>query len=63
MLAVYSPMHRHIRRIAEAVQEGAGALSGADFRICRVLETLPEAEQYHCLRDHGYEPRSTLRGY
>jgi NAD(P)H dehydrogenase (quinone) len=35
-------MYGHIHRMAEAVKEGAGSVSGADIRICRVPETLPE---------------------
>lgn len=42
MLIVYYSMYGHIRRMAEAVKEGAGSVSGATVRICRVPETLPE---------------------
>jgi NAD(P)H dehydrogenase (quinone) len=35
-------MYGHIHRMAEAVKEGVGSVSGADVRICRVPETLPE---------------------
>jgi NAD(P)H dehydrogenase (quinone) len=42
VLIVYYSMYGHILRMAEAVKEGAGAVSGAEVRICRVPETLPE---------------------
>jgi len=42
VLIVYYSMYGHIYRMAEAEKEGAGSLSGADVRICRVPETLPE---------------------
>ena len=42
VLIVYYSMYGHIRRMAEAVKEGADGVSGADVRICRVPETLPE---------------------
>ena len=42
VLIVYYSMYGHIRSMAEAVKEGAGAVSGAEVRICRVPETLPE---------------------
>ena len=42
VLIVYYSMYGHIRRMAEAVKEGAGSVSGADVRICRVPETLPD---------------------
>ena len=42
VLIVYYSMYGHIHRMAEAVKEGAGSVSGADVRICRVPETLPE---------------------
>ena len=42
VLIVYYSMYGHISRMAEAVKEGAGSVSGADVRICRVPETLPE---------------------
>ena len=42
VLIVYYSMYGHIRRMAEAVKEGAGGVSGADVRIYRVPETLPE---------------------
>lgn len=42
VLIVYYSMYGHIRRMAEAVKEGAGGVSGADIRICHVPETLPE---------------------
>ena len=42
VLIVYYSMYGHIRRMAEAVKEGADGVSGAAVRICRVQETLPE---------------------
>jgi NAD(P)H dehydrogenase (quinone) len=42
VLVAYYSMYGHIHRMAEAVKEGAGSVSGADVRICRVPETLPE---------------------
>ena len=42
VLIVYYSMYGHIRRMAEAVKEGANGVSGASVRICRVQETLPE---------------------
>jgi NAD(P)H dehydrogenase (quinone) len=42
MLIVYYSMYGHIRRMADAVKEGADGVSGADVRICRVPETLPD---------------------
>ncbi|MHB8138905.1 MAG: NAD(P)H:quinone oxidoreductase [Smithellaceae bacterium] len=42
MLIVYYSMYGHIRRMAEAVKEGADGVSGATVNICRVPETLPE---------------------
>jgi NAD(P)H dehydrogenase (quinone) len=42
VLIVYYSMYGHIRRMAEAVKEGADGVSGAAVRICRVPETLPE---------------------
>lgn len=42
VLIVYYSMYGHIHRMAEAVKEGAGSVSGADIRIRRVPETLPE---------------------
>ncbi|MBA4397313.1 MAG: NAD(P)H:quinone oxidoreductase [Syntrophus sp. (in: bacteria)] len=42
ILIVYYSMYGHIYRMAEAVKEGAGTVSGAEVRICRVPETLPE---------------------
>ena len=42
VLIVYYSMYGLIRRMAEAVKEGAGGVSGAEVRICRVPETLPE---------------------
>jgi NAD(P)H dehydrogenase (quinone) len=42
MLIVYYSMYGHIRRMAEAVKDGADGVSNATVRICRVPETLPE---------------------
>ena len=42
VLIVYYSMYGHIRRMAEAVMEGASNVSGAAVRIYRVPETLPE---------------------
>jgi NAD(P)H dehydrogenase (quinone) len=42
VLIVYYSMYGHIRRMAEAVKEGASGVNRASVRICRVLETLPE---------------------
>jgi NAD(P)H dehydrogenase (quinone) len=42
VLIVCYSMYGHIYRMAEAVKEGAGSVNGADVRICRVPETLPE---------------------
>ena len=42
VLIVYYSMYSHIRRMAEAIKDGAGGVSGADVKICRVPETLPE---------------------
>jgi NAD(P)H dehydrogenase (quinone) len=43
ILIVYYSLYGHIRRLAEAVKEGAGSVRGAEVKICRVPETLPEA--------------------
>jgi len=42
VLIVYYSMYGHIRQMAEAMKEGAVSVRGADVRICRVPETLPE---------------------
>ena len=42
VLIVYYSMYGHVRRMAEAVQEGAGGVSGAKVMLCRVPETLSE---------------------
>ena len=42
VLIVYYSMYGHIYRMAEAVKEGAGSVSGTDVQICRVPETLPD---------------------
>ncbi|MHB8772617.1 MAG: NAD(P)H:quinone oxidoreductase [Syntrophales bacterium] len=40
ILIVYYSLYGHIRRMAEAVKEGAAGITGAEVRICRVPETL-----------------------
>lgn len=42
VLIVYYSMYGHIHRMAEAVKEGAASVSGADVKLCRVPETLPD---------------------
>jgi NAD(P)H dehydrogenase (quinone) len=42
VLIVYYSMYGNIRRMAEAVKEGADGVSGAAVKICRVQETIPE---------------------
>jgi NAD(P)H dehydrogenase (quinone) len=42
VLIVYYSMYGHIYRMAEAVKEGAGSVKGADAKLCRVPETLPD---------------------
>ena len=42
VLIVYYSMYGHIRRMADAVKEGVGGVSGANVIICRVPETLPD---------------------
>lgn len=42
VLIVYYSMYGHIYRMAEAVKEGAGDVKGADVKLCRVPETLPD---------------------
>ena len=42
VLIVYYSMYGHIRRMAEAVREGAASVKGAEVKVCRVPETLPE---------------------
>ncbi len=39
---VYHSMHGPIKKMADAVAEGAREVEGADVRICRVEETLPD---------------------
>lgn len=39
---VYHSMHGPIKKMADAVAEGARQVEGADVRICRVKETLPD---------------------
>ncbi|MDP1990387.1 MAG: NAD(P)H:quinone oxidoreductase [Syntrophales bacterium] len=42
ILIVYYSMYGHIHRMAEAVKEGAGSVKGAEVRLYRVPETLPD---------------------
>ena len=42
VLIVYYSMYGHVHRMAEAVMEGAKEVKGADARMYRVPETLPE---------------------
>lgn len=42
ILVAYYSMYGHIHRMAGAVAEGAGQVEGAEVRVCRVPETLPE---------------------
>jgi len=42
VLIAYYSMYGHIYRMAEAVKEGAGSVSDAHVKLCRVPETLPE---------------------
>jgi NAD(P)H dehydrogenase (quinone) len=42
VLIVYYSLFGHIHRMAEAVKEGAESVAGAETRICRVPETLPQ---------------------
>lgn len=42
ILIVYYSMCGHIYRMAEAVREGAGSVSGTTVKMCRVPETLQE---------------------
>ena len=42
VLIVYYSMYGHIHRMAEAVKEGAGSVTGVNAKLCRVPETLPE---------------------
>jgi len=53
---------RHIRRMTEAMNEGAGVVRGADVRIYCVLETLPEAKNNHCFRDQKEEKQFSKGG-
>lgn len=42
VLIVYYSMYGHIYRMAEAVKEGADSVKGADVKLYRVPETLPD---------------------
>ena len=42
ILIVFYSMYGHIYRMAEAVKEGAASVKGADVKLCRVPETLPD---------------------
>jgi len=42
ILIVYYSMYGHIHRMAEAVKDGVDGVSGAEVKICRVPETLPD---------------------
>lgn len=42
IFVVYYSLYGHVHRMAEAVAEGAREVKGADVRMCRVPETLPE---------------------
>jgi NAD(P)H dehydrogenase (quinone) len=42
VLIVYYSMYGHIYRMAEAGREGAGSVKGADVKLLRVPETLPD---------------------
>jgi NAD(P)H dehydrogenase (quinone) len=42
VLIVYYSMYGHVHRLAEAVAEGAKEVTGAEFMLRRVPETLPE---------------------
>ena len=42
VLIVFYSMYGHIYRMAEAVKEGAAGVKGAEVKLCRVPETLPD---------------------
>ncbi|MBI4835023.1 MAG: NAD(P)H:quinone oxidoreductase [Planctomycetes bacterium] len=42
LLVVYYSLYGHIRKMAEAIAEGAKEVPGAEVEICRVPETLPK---------------------
>jgi NAD(P)H dehydrogenase (quinone) len=42
ILVAYYSLYGHVKRMAEAVKEGAGQVKGADIYMCRVPETLSE---------------------
>ncbi len=42
ILVAYYSLYGHVKRMAEAIKEGAGQVKGADVYMCRVPETLPE---------------------
>ncbi len=42
ILVAYYSLYGHVKKMAEAIKEGAGQVKGADVYLCRVPETLPE---------------------
>ena len=42
VLIVFYSMYGHIYRMSEAVKEGAAGVKGAEVKLCRVPETLPD---------------------
>jgi len=42
ILVTYYSLYGHVKRMAEAIKEGAEQVKGADVYLCRVPETLPE---------------------
>jgi NAD(P)H dehydrogenase (quinone) len=42
ILVVYYSLYGHVKKMAEAVKEGAAQVKGADVYLCRVPETLPQ---------------------
>jgi len=42
ILVAYYSLYGHVKRMAEAIKEGAGQVKGADVYMYRVPETLPE---------------------
>jgi len=42
ILIPYYSLYGHVHRMARAVAEGAGEVEGAEVKLCRVPETLPE---------------------
>lgn len=43
IVVAYHSMYGHVRRMAEAIADGAGEVAGVDVAIRRVPETLPDA--------------------